>query len=107
MIKFFNVWKSESKEIKDLLCSFSIIINIEIVNITTIVDIIKVVFYNEMLIIINDPLSLLTLIWYFAKNNLTIDIIITIVKQSLQRICDPFLFIINFTNNEMILFNDV
>ena len=60
---------SKSKKIfKNLLCSFSIAINIKIVNIITIIDIItivniiKIVFCNEMFIIINNSLSLLTLI---------------------------------------------
>ena len=59
VIEFFE---SESKEIKGLLCSFSIIINIKIVDIITIVKIIKVVFCNEMLVVINNSLSLLILI---------------------------------------------
>ena len=52
---------------KDLLYSFSIIINIKIVDITaivntiTIINMTKIVFCNEMLVVINDPLSLLIL----------------------------------------------
>ena len=66
IIKSFD--DSESKKIfKNLLCSFSIAIDIKIVDIITtvdiimIVDIIKVIFCNEMLVVMNDPLSLLTL----------------------------------------------
>ena len=73
MIEFFD--NSESKGIfKDLLCLFSIVINIEIVNIIAIVDMItivdmiaivdmiKVVFCDEMLVVINNSLPLLVLI---------------------------------------------
>ena len=58
IIKYFEL---KSKEIKSFLYSFSIIIDIKIVNIITIVDIIKIVFCNKMLVVINDSLSLLTL----------------------------------------------
>ena len=62
MIKSSNARKSKSKKIfKNFLCPFSITINIKIVNMITIVNIIKAVFYNEMLVVINDPLLLLTL----------------------------------------------
>ena len=59
MIKSF---KSESKGIKNLLCPFLITINIEIVDMIAIVDIIKIVFCNEMLVVMSDSLSLLILI---------------------------------------------
>ena len=66
MIESFDDLKSKGI-FKGLLCPFSIVINIEVVNITTAVDmttivgIIKVVFCNEIFVIINDPLSLLAL----------------------------------------------
>ena len=64
MIESFDNSKSK-KMFKSFLCSFLIVIDIEIVNMImivdmiTIVDMIKSVFCDEMLVIINDSLSLL------------------------------------------------
>ena len=61
VIKNFDDLKSE-RIFKNLLCFFLIIINTKVIDMIIIVNITKVVFCGEMLVIINDLLSLLNLI---------------------------------------------
>ena len=108
VIESFDDWKSKSKGMifKDFLCPFLITINIKVVDMIMIVDIIKIVFCDEMLVVMNDSLSFLILIWYFVKSSLIINIIIIIVKIKFLVYLRPlFQFIICFIN-EMILFNN-
>ena len=114
IIKSFDAWESKSKEIfKGLLCLFLIIINIKIVDMTAVVDMTvivgmtEVVFCSGMHVVMGDPLPLLALTWCFARNNLIINVMATVVEQSLQRICDLFSFVIDSTSSGMTLFNDV